>query len=495
MSKSNSTSFFASDPTWTSRLVEIPAHEYRSEFQRDRDRILYSKEFRRLSGKTQVFATGFDDNMRTRLTHTLEVAQIANTISKALSLNTDLTEAIAYGHDVGHTPFGHIGERTLNHIMNGCFNFFNYNGALRDDEKGFKHNLQSVRVVSQLESESETEPGLNLTKYTIWGILNHTSKAFGHCDYHNDSGRHCRYVNSDNTCEDGKLSLGFYENSLVYKGNPILDDCEDWSFEGIVVSVADEIAQRHHDIEDGIYAGLIDQTELTEFIIDKLSRDDTTKKRISDAGKATGYNAKEMFISSISKAIVDLYVNEFITTGRAALLGIKDKYSITSTNCFRDLKSKIYKDYKDPVNHIDITSALAFNKDFTIRDKEVKAYLMTHILQSELAQSMDGKASYIIRQLVKAYLTNPQQLPDATIIRLVKNIGDHESKVLIEEKKPGATVASQARKELAKRLKEGNGLTCRLLLRSICDYIAGMTDQFAYKQYENLYGTHMKSFG
>lgn len=134
----------------TSRLGTIDKHEFRSDFQRDRDRILYSREFRRLSGKTQVFITGADDHMRTRLTHTLEVAQIAETIAMRLGLDTMLTVAIAYGHDVGHTPFGHIGERTLNHIMNGCFKYYGYNekGVLKEDNKGFKHNLQGVRVTS-----------------------------------------------------------------------------------------------------------------------------------------------------------------------------------------------------------------------------------------------------------------------------------------------------------------------------------------------------------
>lgn len=123
----------------------------RTDFQRDRDRILHSKAFRRLKHKTQVFLSPFDDHFRTRLTHTLEVSQIARTISRALDLNEDLTEAIAIGHDLGHTPFGHCGEGVLNELMPG----------------GFHHNLQSVRVVEVLEN-------LNLCKETIDGILTHT---------------------------------------------------------------------------------------------------------------------------------------------------------------------------------------------------------------------------------------------------------------------------------------------------------------------------------
>ena len=123
----------------------------RTEFQRDRDRILHSKAFRRLKHKTQVFFSPYDDHFRTRMTHTLEVAQIARTISRALDLNEDLTEAIALGHDLGHTPFGHSGERVLNELM----------------PNGYRHNEQSVRVAEFIEN-------LNLTQETIDGILNHS---------------------------------------------------------------------------------------------------------------------------------------------------------------------------------------------------------------------------------------------------------------------------------------------------------------------------------
>ena len=142
-------------------------HTIRNEFERDRDRIMYSRAFRRLSGKTQVFLAGNDDHVRTRLTHTLEVAQIARTISKALGLNEYLTEAIALGHDIGHTPFGHIGERMLNSIMNGCYKIkdFNDENDIIKDHKGFKHNWQSLRVATVLE------PNMNLTNYTLWGIV------------------------------------------------------------------------------------------------------------------------------------------------------------------------------------------------------------------------------------------------------------------------------------------------------------------------------------
>ena len=136
---------------------EIPC-DIRTCYQRDRDRIIHSKAFRRLMHKTQVFISPEGDHFRTRLTHTLEVSQIARTISTSLKLNEDLTEAIALGHDLGHTPFGHMGEKDLNEVVPG----------------GFRHNEQSVRVVKCIEKDYR---GLNLTKEVIDGILNHRSKC------------------------------------------------------------------------------------------------------------------------------------------------------------------------------------------------------------------------------------------------------------------------------------------------------------------------------
>ena len=138
---------------------EIPPCDLRTAYQRDRDRVIHSKSFRRLKFKTQVFLSPEGDHYRTRLTHTLEVAQVARTIARALRLNEDLTEAIALGHDLGHTPYGHIGERTLNDLLPG----------------GFRHNEQSLRVVELLENDGE---GLNLTREVRDGIVNHSGKGF-----------------------------------------------------------------------------------------------------------------------------------------------------------------------------------------------------------------------------------------------------------------------------------------------------------------------------
>ena len=232
------------------RLIPERSQKFRNKFQKDRDRILYSKAFRRLSGKTQVFLAGQNDHLRTRLTHSIEVNQLARTIGSNLDLNLDLIEAIALGHDIGHTPFGHIGERTLNFIMNGCEPVKEFNVKIPKNKKGFKHNLQALRILNTLESSKDGKEGLNLTDLTLWGIVNHTKTIPDKCRRTslNKKKVECYFDHSIKGCgQKGILLLDFYNDYLK-----ILDSSKSWSVEGIIVGLADEIAQRHHDIEDGI---------------------------------------------------------------------------------------------------------------------------------------------------------------------------------------------------------------------------------------------------
>ena len=189
---------------------------YRSAFQRDRDRIIHSAAFRRLEYKTQVFVNHEGDMFRTRLTHSIEVAQISRTIARALGLNEDLVEAIALAHDLGHTPFGHAGQDALN----ACMREFG----------GFEHNLQSLRVVDLLEERYASFPGLNLTFETREGILKHCSRT--------------------NARKIGPLGARFLDG-----GQP--------SLEAQVANLADEIAYNNHDVDDGLRAGLLDIDTLT----------------------------------------------------------------------------------------------------------------------------------------------------------------------------------------------------------------------------------------
>jgi dGTPase len=196
------------------RRYDEPKHPYRTEFQRDRDRIVHSTAFRRLEYKTQVFVNHEGDHYRTRLTHTLEVAYIARSIARALRLNEDLTEAIALAHDLGHTPFGHSGEEALNDLLR--------------DHGGFEHNLQGLRVVDRLETRYPDFPGLNLTFELREGILKHHS--------HYDDPR--------------------VPDDLKLEPNPSLE-CQ-------VVNMADEIAYNCHDIDDGLSSGILNEEQLKD---------------------------------------------------------------------------------------------------------------------------------------------------------------------------------------------------------------------------------------
>ncbi len=203
-------SYAASPEQSLGRRVNEPAPTYRSEFQRDRDRIIHSSGFRRLEYKTQVFVNHEGDLYRTRLTHSLEVAQIARAIARTMGLDEDLTEAIALAHDLGHTPFGHAGQDALN--------------ACNKQYGGFEHNLQSLRVVDWLESSYADFPGLNLTFETREGILKHCSIP------------HAR-------------ELGDVGERFINKTQP--------SLEAQLTNIADEIAYNNHDIDDGLRSGLI----------------------------------------------------------------------------------------------------------------------------------------------------------------------------------------------------------------------------------------------
>ncbi len=198
------------------RRYPEPPPALRTEFQRDRDRIIHATAFRRLVYKTQVFVNYEGDLYRTRLTHSLEVAQIARTVARALQLNEDLVEAISLAHDLGHTPFGHAGQDALNDCMR--------------DYGGFEHNLQSLRVVDQLEDRYASFPGLNLTFETREGILKHCSL------------KHAR-------------ELGDVGERFLQRRQPGL--------EAQLANIADEIAYNNHDVDDGLRSGLITLEQLS----------------------------------------------------------------------------------------------------------------------------------------------------------------------------------------------------------------------------------------
>jgi len=253
------------------RLREEPPHRYRTAFARDRDRVLHSSAFRRLQYKTQVFVYHEGDHYRNRLTHTLEVAQIARTIARALGCNEDLTEAIVLAHDLGHTPFGHAGERALHRLMS--------------DHGGFEHNRQSLRIVDLLDGGTPSLPGLNLTRETRAGIVKHGT----------DFPRYAHPV--------GLPELG---------ASPGL--------EAQIADLSDEIAYHNHDIDDGLRSGLLVESDLAELELWQVAAERAARERPSDAGpRASIVTLIDTLVSDVVECSTRRIADSGVTTYQEVL--------------------------------------------------------------------------------------------------------------------------------------------------------------------------------
>lgn len=227
-------SYAAQSSTSRGRLHPEPEHRFRTAYQRDRDRIIHSTAFRRLEYKTQVFVNHEGDHYRTRLTHSLEAAQIARTIARALRLNEDLTEALTLAHDLGHTPFGHSGEETMNQLMR--------------EHGGFEHNLQALRIVDRLEERYPGFPGLNLTFETREGIVKHSAR--------------------------------------YREGAPAeFQDDREPVLEAQLVDLADEIAYTNHDLEDGLSSQILTLETLQEVALWKDHFDPNQKDHLGEESR------------------------------------------------------------------------------------------------------------------------------------------------------------------------------------------------------------------
>ncbi|OQX91658.1 MAG: deoxyguanosinetriphosphate triphosphohydrolase [candidate division Zixibacteria bacterium 4484_95] len=248
------------------RQYDEPKHPYRTEFQRDRERIIHSTSFRRLEYKTQVFVNHEGDHYRTRLTHTIEVSQIARCIARALRLNEDLTEGIALAHDLGHTPFGHSGELTLNKLM--------------EEHGGFEHNRQGLRVVDYLEHRYPDFQGLNLTFELREGILKHET---------------------------------VYDNPSC---PPEMFPLERPSLECQVINIADEIAYTCHDVDDGLSSGLISVEDLLKLELWKKVHDGLVKKY--PAIRESPYYRYQM---------IKMLINEMVTDALKTSLEVLEKHA------------------------------------------------------------------------------------------------------------------------------------------------------------------------
>lgn len=463
--------YFAANTSCAKRIFnEGERDDIRDEYQIDRDRVLYSKAFRRLRGKTQVFIAGYDDHVRNRLSHTLEVCQIARTISKALGLNEMLTEAIALGHDLGHTPFGHVGERLLHDISCGDKILVEKGFCHEKASHGFKHNWQSVRVACNLEYHNRDFPGLNLTKETLWGFLHHSGLSYSGVD------------------------VPFYKT--IY--GDLLPDHDCWSFEGIVVNLADEIAQRHHDIEDGLITEILDRKSLIKCLEDTYDKvpgqNAGNLKRLWQKARDEIY--PEFYFETLARGIVNFYVSETVENTEKIFNTIAEKY-LTG-----DDKAKIFYEKKGEIWSDFVRNEKAFvrammSESLYNADSELQSnYFKKRILLSHQAQKNDGKAQYVIRKIVEAYLTNPQQMPDNAIIMLFVNCEaankydkqlESMNKVLSKEQERPENIGLW-RQRLEQLYKDNDCALKKALVRTVIDYVAGMTDDYAIAVYEQLYG-------
>lgn len=307
----------------------------RSEFQRDRDRIIHSAAFRRLEYKTQVFVNHEGDLFRTRLTHSIEVSQIARSIARRMGLNEDLAEAISLAHDLGHTPFGHAGQEALNECMNGY--------------GGFEHNLQSLRVVDQLEEKYAKFDGLNLTFETRSGIL-----------------KHCSRLRAEKLGDVGERFLNDQRPSL----------------EAQVADLADEIAYNNHDVDDGLRSGLItlEQLEQVPLMASHLARVKAEHKGI----------AERRVIHETIRSMINTLVNDVIESS-------KSNIQLNKIETLQDI-------YIAP-------KLMAFSDEMLEQQRGMKSFLRTNLYQHYRVLRMSSKAQRIVRDLFGAFMEDKRLLP------------------------------------------------------------------------------------
>jgi dGTPase len=318
------------------RHFDEPSSSTRNAFQRDRDRIIHSTAFRRLEYKTQVFVNHEGDLFRTRLTHSIEVAQMARGIARTLHLHEDLTEAIALAHDLGHTPFGHAGQDALN----DCMRAFG----------GFEHNLQSLRVVDQLEQRYADFDGLNLTFEVREGIL-----------------KHCSIKNAK--------QLGDVGERFINKTSP--------SLEAQLTNYADEIAYNNHDIDDGLRSGLI--------TVEQLSKVELFAQNLAEVkAKYPKLEQKRLIHETIRRMINTLVVD--LCTQSAHNIA---QHQPTSVAEIRKLPQLI-----------------GFSRDIAEQNLKLKQFLRKNLYQHYKVNRMSAKAVRIVRELFTGFFENVGLLPN-----------------------------------------------------------------------------------
>jgi dGTPase len=329
--------YAAHDEQSRGRRHAEPAPAYRSEYQRDRDRIVHSTAFRRLVYKTQVFVNHEGDLYRTRLTHSLEVAQIARTIARALKLNEVLSEAICLAHDLGHTPFGHAGQDALNDCML--------------DFGGFEHNLQSLRVVDELEEHYADFNGLNLTFECREGIL-----------------KHCSQKNA--------VRLGDVGERFITRQQPGL--------EAQLANFADEIAYNNHDVEDGIRAGLVSVEQLLAVPLFARYHGEVRSLHPDLGGRRFVYEILRRMINHLVTDLIDSSAQRLKVAGVASIQEVRA--------------------HSSPL--------VGFSEQTRNENLALKSFLREHLYKHYKVQRMTSKARRVVRELFAAFFADPGLMPD-----------------------------------------------------------------------------------
>ena len=446
--------------------------EGRTEFQQDRERIVSCAAFRRLVDKAQIFSAEKGDYFRTRMTHSLEVNQIAKAIAYALGLNLDLTEAIALGHDLGHTPFGHQGERTLDNILCGKTDVGIVASERLFQERcfgGFKHNYQSARVLTELEEMFVEFPGLNVSVQVVEGVLKHTKMK-------SDIEWKC--------CIDEK-----YGNRIEFL------EAEEQvcaTLEGQVVKVADEIAQRGHDVDDALTSGVMSISEFIDRL--KVSKCSELEEKIAKEIKRVEKSQRNLIDSKalIVSCIVSTIVNYLITTTIA-----NSKINIEEVE---KNGGKIPKD----------KPTVAFASEVEAVNSYLERVVQKKVIcNSEVARA-DYNADAVIKKLFQKYYSNPRLLPEGMLhkifLEMLKhkngavsnsaiNLNDGDVKLISKELEE-ITLAQIDENKVLECLKnntfvsEENDIVVfekrKILVHVITDYIAGMTDGYALEEFEKL---------
>ncbi len=344
---------YACDPADSrGRRHPEPAAPTRSAFQRDRDRIVHSTAFRRLVYKTQVFLNHEGDLFRTRLTHSLEVAQLGRSIARTLRLNEDLVEAIALAHDLGHTPFGHAGQDALNACLK------NHDA----DSAGFEHNLQSLRVVDTLEERYPEYNGLNLSFETREGILKHCSR------------RNARRIEAR---EPGGVAQRFL---AMAEGQP----AQQPGLEAQLANLADEIAYNAHDIDDGVRSGLLSLEQLEQVELFAQYRRETLQQH-------PGLQGRRLLFETIRR-MLSAQVYDVMDATQAALAAAA----------------------VDSVQAVRLSPPLVrFSPDMAARSSSLKRFLLQNLYRHPQVVETTQTAQQVVRELFAAYMADPAEMPQA----------------------------------------------------------------------------------